>query len=77
MIVLARSPGTLTAQARRNLFHDFIPRDVREAILRVANVGATTSAEISQLNFLLGELFARAVARGAEEISRHALQKFR
>ncbi len=33
---------------------------VRAAILRVANGASTTSAEISQLNFLLGELFARA-----------------
>ena len=45
------------------------PARVREAILRVANVGATTSAEISQLDFLLGELYARAVLA--------ALKKFR
>ncbi len=37
------------------------PSRVRDAILRIANVGATTSAEISQLDFLLGELYARAV----------------
>src|SRR5271155_190931 len=45
------------------------PPRVREAILRVANVGATTSAEIGQLNFLLGELYGRAVLA--------ALKKFR
>src|ERR1700690_489858 len=45
------------------------PQRVREAILRVANVGVTTSAEISQLNFLLGELYGRAVLA--------ALKKFR
>lgn len=33
---------------------------LRAAILRVANGDATTSAEISQLNFALGEEFARA-----------------
>jgi anhydro-N-acetylmuramic acid kinase len=33
---------------------------VRKAILRLANGGPTTAAEISQLNFLLGEEFARA-----------------
>ena len=33
---------------------------VREAILRLANGGATTTAEISQLNFLMGEEFAAA-----------------
>ncbi|MFZ0739355.1 MAG: anhydro-N-acetylmuramic acid kinase [Candidatus Acidiferrales bacterium] len=36
------------------------PRRVREAILRIANLSASSSAEISQLNFVLGELFARA-----------------
>ncbi|MGB9403756.1 MAG: anhydro-N-acetylmuramic acid kinase [Candidatus Acidiferrales bacterium] len=36
------------------------PRRVREAILRIANLGASSSTEISQLNFVLGELFARA-----------------
>jgi anhydro-N-acetylmuramic acid kinase len=37
------------------------PRAVREEILRVANLGAVRSAEISQLNFLIGEMFGRAV----------------
>jgi anhydro-N-acetylmuramic acid kinase len=45
------------------------PFKVREAILRIANIGATTSADISQLDFLLGELYARAVLA--------ALKKFR
>jgi anhydro-N-acetylmuramic acid kinase len=45
------------------------PARVREAILRVANVGATSSEEISQLDFLLGELYARAILA--------ALKKFR
>ena len=45
------------------------PAKVREAILRLANVGATTSAEISQLDFLLGELYARAAVA--------AIKKFR
>jgi anhydro-N-acetylmuramic acid kinase len=36
------------------------PRAVREEILRIANLGAASSAQISQLNFALGELFARA-----------------
>jgi len=35
------------------------PAPVRAAILRISNGGATSSAEISQLNFLLGELFAQ------------------
>jgi anhydro-N-acetylmuramic acid kinase len=40
--------------------HTAFAAPVREAILRLANGGATTPAEISQLNFLLGEEFARA-----------------
>jgi anhydro-N-acetylmuramic acid kinase len=39
------------------------PAAVRASILRVAGGGATTTAEISRLDFLLGELFARAVLR--------------
>jgi anhydro-N-acetylmuramic acid kinase len=37
-----------------------LPRDVRAAILRVAGGAATTTAEIARLNFLMGEMFARA-----------------
>jgi anhydro-N-acetylmuramic acid kinase len=41
-------------------FHASFPSAVRTAILRIANGAATSSEEISQLNFLLGEEFARA-----------------
>jgi anhydro-N-acetylmuramic acid kinase len=40
--------------------HVAFPTAVREAILRLANGSPTPTAEISQLNFLLGEEFARA-----------------
>jgi anhydro-N-acetylmuramic acid kinase len=40
--------------------HVRFPARVRAAILRLANGGTTTAAEISQLNFLLGEEFAAA-----------------
>src|ERR1700691_4479393 len=40
--------------------HVRFPARVRAAILRLANGGITTTAEISQLNFLLGEEFAAA-----------------
>jgi anhydro-N-acetylmuramic acid kinase len=36
------------------------PNKVHDAILRLANGASTTTAEISQLNFLVGELFASA-----------------
>ncbi len=48
-------------------FHAALPRRTREAILRLANGGATTTSEISQLNFLVGEEFAKA----AHEACRH------
>jgi anhydro-N-acetylmuramic acid kinase len=40
--------------------HTTFPAQVRKAILRLANGSPTTAAEVSQLNFLLGEEFARA-----------------
>ncbi len=44
--------------------HDFVsipyPRRVRSAVLRLAEGEPTSTAEISQLNFLLGKLFAEA-----------------
>lgn len=40
--------------------HVNFPAAVRQAILRIANGAATTTEQISQLNFLLGEEFARA-----------------
>jgi anhydro-N-acetylmuramic acid kinase len=36
------------------------PDAIQKAVLRVSNGGATTAAEISQLNFAVGEQFARA-----------------
>ncbi len=51
-------------------FHDArFPAPVRDAILRLANGAATTTAELSNLNFLLGRQFARAAIE--------ALRKFR
>jgi anhydro-N-acetylmuramic acid kinase len=40
--------------------HTTFPAPVRKAILRLASGSPTTAAEISQLNFLLGEEFVRA-----------------
>src|SRR5580658_480188 len=40
--------------------HVRFPAQVRAAILRLANGGTTSTAEISQLNFLMGEEFAAA-----------------
>jgi anhydro-N-acetylmuramic acid kinase len=67
--IVDRSSGAGLSARLEGIYSATYPVRVREAILRVANVGATTSAEISQLNFLLGELYARAVSA--------ALKKFR
>lgn len=56
-----RSSGAGISARLEGIYSASYPARVREAILRVANVGATTSAQISQLDFLLGELYARAV----------------
>ena len=50
------------------------PSKVREAILRLANGASTTTAEISQLNFLSGSLFAECGPRGLPPISRTACE---
>jgi anhydro-N-acetylmuramic acid kinase len=47
--------------------HIRFPAPVREAILRLANGAPTTTAEISQLNFLVGEEFARAAIAACEK----------
>lgn len=42
------------------------PRAVRAAVLRIAEGTAASSREISQLNFLLGQVFAQAVLRACK-----------
>jgi anhydro-N-acetylmuramic acid kinase len=43
------------------------PARVHSAILRLAEGGAATTAEISRMNFLLGELFAQAALRACRQ----------
>jgi anhydro-N-acetylmuramic acid kinase len=61
-VALVRISGAPPAIAAKFEGHHHVrfPPPVREAILRLANGATTTTAEISQLNFLLGEEFARA-----------------
>jgi anhydro-N-acetylmuramic acid kinase len=56
---ISGEPPQLSAKLEGH-YHAPFPKLVREAILRLANGAATTTSEISQLNFLLGEEFARA-----------------
>jgi anhydro-N-acetylmuramic acid kinase len=61
-VALARisgAPPSLSAKFEAHYQARF-PSRVREAILRLANGGPTTTAEISQLNVLLGEEFGAA-----------------
>jgi anhydro-N-acetylmuramic acid kinase len=61
-VALARisgAPPAISANFEQH-YHIRFPAPVREAILRLANGAPTTTAEISQLNFRLGEEFARA-----------------
>ncbi len=63
LVRISGAPPNISAKFEAH-HHVAFPSRVRAAILRIANGGPTTAAEISQLNFLLGEEFARA-AMGA------------
>ena len=56
---ISGAPPRLAAKLEGH-HHWAFPKMVRGAILRLANGAPTTTAEISQLNFLLGEEFAAA-----------------
>jgi anhydro-N-acetylmuramic acid kinase len=56
---LSGAPPSISAKLERH-HHVSFPAGVREAILRLANGAPTTTEEISRLNFVLGEEFARA-----------------
>src|ERR1700741_4392067 len=61
-VALARISGAPPAISAKFEGHHHLqsPVRVRDPILRLANGASTTTAEISQLKFLLGEEFARA-----------------
>jgi anhydro-N-acetylmuramic acid kinase len=56
---ISGAPPRLVANLEGH-YHAPFPKLIRAAVLRLANGAPTTTAEISQLNFLLGEEFARA-----------------
>lgn len=66
LVQIEGAPPTLTIRFESH-FHAGFPARVREAILRIANGGTTTTEEISQLNFLLGEEFARAAITACKQ----------
>ena len=59
LVHISGAPPGLSAQLEGH-FHVPFPPYLRERILRLANGAATTTAEISELNFLLGEELGRA-----------------
>jgi anhydro-N-acetylmuramic acid kinase len=56
---LSGAPPSISAKLERH-YHVSFPARLREDILRLANGAATTTEEVSRLNFVLGEEFARA-----------------
>jgi anhydro-N-acetylmuramic acid kinase len=59
LVRISGAPPSLSAKFEAH-HHVLFPARVREAILRLANGAPTTTAEISQLNVLIGEEFAAA-----------------
>jgi anhydro-N-acetylmuramic acid kinase len=59
LVRISGAPPNISAEFEAH-HHAAFPAPVRTAILRIANGAPTTAAGISQLNFLLGEEFARA-----------------
>jgi anhydro-N-acetylmuramic acid kinase len=60
--VASGAAGKRGPRARLENFAAFpLPADVRAAVLRMGESAPTSSGEISQLNFRMGHLFARAV----------------
>ena len=68
---LARISGAPPALPRssKDIFTFRSLRYVREAILRLAMAQRRTTAEISELNFLLGEEFAAAAIAGVQAVA--------
>jgi anhydro-N-acetylmuramic acid kinase len=62
LVQIAGRPPRLHARLEQFLTVPY-PANVRSAVLRLASGNTTTTAEVSQLNFLLGELFAQAALR--------------
>jgi len=59
LVEISGAPPAITAKLAGH-FHQAFPAYLRERILRLANGAATTTADVSELNFLVGEELARA-----------------
>jgi anhydro-N-acetylmuramic acid kinase len=65
IVRICGSPPTILAELESHHHVPFGPH-VREQILRLANGGATTTAEISRLDFVIGEEFGRAAIEASK-----------
>jgi anhydro-N-acetylmuramic acid kinase len=65
IVRISGAPPEILAKVESHHHVPFGPH-VREQILRLANGGATTTAEISRLDFVLGEEFARAAIAASQ-----------
>jgi anhydro-N-acetylmuramic acid kinase len=66
LVEIEGAPPTLSAKLEGH-FHAAFPPYVRERILRIANGAAVAAAEISELNFLLGEELGRAAVNACKK----------
>src|SRR5437868_13628945 len=57
------------------LVHDYseYPKPIRDAVLAAMNAGKISVAELSRLNFRLGEFYAGAVARAQKKVKNKQL----
>src|ERR1017187_4840923 len=67
LVQVSGAPPSLRVELEGH-HHVPFPPYLRETILRLANGAATTTAEISELNFLLGEEFAQAAIKACKKL---------
>lgn len=65
LVRISGAPPSISVRLEGH-YQSRFPARVRQAILHLADGGAATTAEISQLNFLLGEQFATAAVQACE-----------
>jgi anhydro-N-acetylmuramic acid kinase len=66
LVRVSGAPLSISASLDRH-YHVSFPVRVREDILRLSNGTTTTTEEVSRLNFVLGEEFARAALRACRQ----------
>ena len=67
LVRISGEPPEIVAELEGH-HHTIFPGYVRRSILRVANGAQTTTAELSELNFLLGREFARAAIAASKKL---------